>query len=204
MSIQRNASHPWDYTTSWEYHDWRRNNFIEEEKKEDWESAEDIYVAKVKAECRALWEIQRRKIQRNVANPMPYTHPRAKLCFNDRCANEVSWQWGDGKNWCCGDRCVDSIVGAEATHRMKMNCIRMELKRYWEGVEQALEGDVALEAVSSPNLLSSPTSVKDIEEEGMFSMDDILPMDLHEIDLYCHESLSSEIKEAGCEDLLLE
>ena len=63
MSIQRNASHPWDYTTSWEYHDWRRNNFIEEEKKEDWESAEDIYVAKVKAECRALWEIQRRKIQ---------------------------------------------------------------------------------------------------------------------------------------------
>ena len=208
MSIQRNASHPRDYETSWEYHDWRRNHFMEEEKKEDWEKAEDAYIAKTKAECRALWEIQRKKIQHNVSNPMPCTHPRAKLCFNDRCGREVSWQWGDGKNWCCGDRCVETLM-PNSTHKMKMNCIRMELQRYWNDIERQL-GDIALEAVSTPEAqpvpfsFDSPTSVGDIEQDGMFSMEDILPMDFDEFDLYCYESLSSELKEVGCDDLLLD
>ena len=212
MSIQRNASHPYDYETSWEYHDWRRNHFIEEGKKEEWEAAENAYCAKIKAECRALWEIQRRKIQHNVSNPMPITlssKPYTRVCWRAGCQNEVSWEWGDGKHWCCGDRCVDTLM-PNASHQMKMNCIRMELKRYWENLEKELDGIAALEAVSTPDAspvdfsFDSPTSVNDIEQEGMFSMEDIMPLDLDEIDLYCYESLSNELKDLRCDDLLLE
>lgn len=212
MALQHNVYNPTDFTTCWQHNDHIRNAKLDKEGMFGYryEAAEDAYCANARAECRALWEIQRKKIQQSVSNPMPCTHPRAKICLNDRCGREVSWEWGDGKNWCCGDRCVETLAGPDATHRMKMNCINMELQRYWENLERELDGIAALEAVSTPTAspvvfsFDSPTSVGDIEEEGMFSMEDIMPLDLHEIDLYCRESLSSEIIEAGCDDLLLE
>jgi len=197
-----------DPATCWQYNDQLRNEIMDNEKKEDWEAAEDAYCAKVKAECRALWEISRKRIQHNVTNPMPVTFspkaPPTKICWRAGCQNEVSWEWGDGKNWCCGDQCVNTLM-PNASHFMQMNCIRMELRRYWQKVEREVD------ALSTPDAwpdvdfsFGSPTSVNDIEEDGMFSMEDIMPLDLNETDLYCYESLSTELEEVGCDDLLLD
>lgn len=203
-----------DPATCWQYNDQLRNDMLDKEGVygDTYDDAERNYCAKVKAECRALWEISKKRIQHNVTNPMPITlspKPTTKICWRAGCQNEVSWEWGDGKNWCCGDQCVDTLM-PNASHFMKMNCICMELKRYWERVEKELDEIAALEAVSTPDTwpnvdfsFGSPTSVHDIEQDGMFSMDDIMPLDLNETDLYCYESLSNELKDLGCDDLLL-
>ena len=215
MAFQHNVYNHLDNSdpaTCWQYNDQLRNDMLEKEEDEIWEESQAIYMANARRECKMLWRKAKKAIQHNVSNPMPITLPPTlptKMCWRAGCQKEVSWEWGDGKNWCCGDRCVD-ILMPHASHQMKMNCIRMELKRYWENLEREMDGIAALEAVSTPDAsivdfsFDSPTSVNDIEQDGMFSMEDIMPLDLNEIDLYCYESLSTELKELGCDDLLLD
>ena len=192
-----------DPATWWQYHDQLRNDMLDNKENEEWDESHNISMKNAREECKRLWKHQKKKIQQNF--PMPCTHPQGKMCWRDGCQYEVSWQWGEDKKWCCGDTCVDVHTGPHASHYMKMHCIKMELQRYWENVERELDGMHALEAVSTPPSspirfsFDSPTSV---QEHGLFTMDDIMPMDLNELDLYCHETLSVELKEAGCEDLL--
>ena len=205
MATQRNAYNHLDnesYERCWQWNDQLRNERINNEEDDIWNETMDVISLTAREEAKKLWKIQKEKIQRNVSYPMPCNHPRARLCRRDGCQFEVNWQWGDGKHWCCGDRCVDVETGPNATHQMKMNCIRLELQRYWKNFERELD---EIHRSTPPQLpsssrFSSPKSVRDVENE-LFSMDDILPMDFDELDLYCDETLSIELKQAGCENL---
>jgi hypothetical protein len=205
MALQQNVYNHLDNrnsATCWGYNDQLRIDVLEKHKNEIWEERERSYTAelgKSREEAKRLWKREKDKSQRNVSSPMPCTHPLAKRCFNDYCRREVSWEWGDSKNWCCGDRCVEMLAGPYASHRMKMNCIRMELKRYWAGLEAELDGlnnfETTFDSDYSPITFDSPTSVLDtIEHDGMFDLEDIMPLDSNSVDLYCYESLSTELK----------
>lgn len=188
------------FDTCWQYNDQRRNAKLDRKYNLMQEVVEREQMDEVRRECKQLWLKQKLAVQKNASEPMACHHPRVKKCYNHHCLNEVNWQWASEKNFCAGDRCVQQLVPG-VTHKMQMNCINMELKRYWEDFEREID------SVSSPTQdlsYSSPTSVSDIEieDEGMFSMEDIMPLDLHEIDLYCHETLLFNLEDLECDAVL--
>lgn len=196
MSIQQTVYEHFDlekYSSCWQRNNQERMENIDNRNNQMWEEIEAKECDKVRAECKALWLLQKQKIQQNT-EPMPCTKPPTKKCWNNQCDYEVSWQWGVNKNWCAGDRCVDVLTGAHAEHYMKMNCIRNELKRHWEKIEEQVG---ALEAPTTPPLspiqrvFDSPNSVKDIHE----SEEEIFPMDLDEYELLSEDSILHDIQE---------
>lgn len=185
------------FDTCWQYNDQVRNAKLDKEYKLMEEEAEREQMDEVRRECKHLWLNQKLAVEKNASKPMACHRPPMKKCYNHHCQNEVNWQWACVKNFCAGDRCVQQLLAPGVTHKMQMNCINMELKRYWEDFEKELD------SVSTPTQ-DSPTSVTNIqiEEEGMFSMEDIMPLDLNEIDLYCNESLLFDIEELECDSVL--
>ncbi len=183
----------YDFDTCWQYHDQRRNAKLDKKYNLMQEVGEREQMEEARQECKQLWLRQKLAGEKNASKPMACHYPLVKQCYNHHCLNEVNWQWACQKNYCAGDRCVQQLM-PYVTRKMQMNCINMELKRYWENFEKELD------SVSN----HSPTSVSDIEieDEGMFSMEDITPLDLQEIDLYCHESLIFDIKDLECDSVL--
>ncbi len=189
------------FDTCWQYNDQRRNAKLDRKYKLMEEVCEREQMDEVRRECKQLWLKQKAAVEKNASKPMACHRPSVKKCYNHHCHNEVNWQWACVKNFCAGDRCVQQLLAPGVTHKMQMNCIKMELKRYWENFESELEG------ASSPTQefsYNSPTSVSDIEieEEGMFSLEEIMPLDLHNIDLYCNETLIFVIEELECDSVL--
>ena len=178
----------YNYDTCWQYHDEQRNAVFDKAYNDDAEELEEIQCEKVRKECKNIWEMQRNVKEESKAIPMACSRPAVKKCYNENCNYEVNWQWALEKNYCAGDRCVEELVPG-VNHQLKMNCIRMELKRYWENIERQLDDDETFD---------SPTSVKDcqVEEEAMF------PMDLNEMDLYCDEKLLFSLEELECDSVL--
>lgn len=196
MSIQQTVYEHFDierYSSCWPANDQARNEYFDKISNKYYDAIEAEQCAEVKRECKALW-MRHKQILQQTDEPMPCSKPPVKVCWNNQCNNEVSWQWGDGKNWCAGDRCVDTITGSQAEHFMKMNCIRMELRRHWEKIEQEVG---ALEAPATPphsptqRKFESPNSVKDLCEKE----EEIFPMDLDEFELLSDDSLICDIKE---------
>lgn len=190
----------YDFDTCWQHHDQRRNAKLDKKYNLMQEVGEREKMNEARQECKQLWLRQKLAVEKNASKPMACHYPPVKKCYNHHCLNEVNWQWALEKNFCAGDRCVQQLMPG-VTHKMQMNCINMELKRYWEDFERAVD------SVSSPTQdfsYSSPTSVSDIEieDEGMFSMEDIMPLDLQEIDLYCNETLIFDIEELECDSIL--
>ena len=116
------------------------------------------HCKKTSQECKELWNNER-----TVANPMPISKPARKKCWNSHCCLEVSWQWAIGKNWCAGDRCVESILGPDANLEQKNECIKKELERYWEQMEREIEEEAKIDIIHpmSPFISTSPTSVQE-------------------------------------------
>jgi len=178
-----------DYGKCWEYNDQRRNANLDKFFKQE-EEADEIRMSDVaRAECKKLWEQQRRKILTNASKPMACYKATTKCCYNHHCFNEVNWQWSNVKNFCAGDRCVQQLSGPGWGHKMQMNCIRMELHRYWEAFEMEVED------ISPSSPLVSPSSVQD-------NVDPFTPMDMEEFNLLSDESLIFDLEDLECDELL--
>lgn len=190
-----------DFATCWKWNDERRNQQLDDEANMNYERAVKPHCDHVRNEARALWQAQQDKVEENASEPMPISFGSPKCCLNDHCPNEVSWQFVF-KSYCAGDCCVEQLVPPSATQKWKQHVINMALKQYWTTFEKEMD---VINPTLDPLLsnIYSPTSVMDdIEQDGMFSMDDIVPMDLDEMALYCDETLSCELKEAGCDKLV--
>lgn len=191
----------YDFDTCWQYHDQRRNAKLDKKYREEREEHERQKSDKVRQECKELWMKQKAAVEKNASELLTFVLRPEKKCYNHLCNNQVSWEWSGEKNFCAGDRCVQQLLapGVTHTHKMQMSCIRSELNKYWNNFEKELD------SVSNPARdlsFNSPTSVGDIEEEGMFSMEDIMPMDSDEFNLYCNETLIFSIEEIECNNVL--
>lgn len=198
-NVQLNDHDRWQFTTCWQYHDQVRNQKVDDEKMMQYEEAVKPYCDRVRKECHALWKAQKDKVNQNASTPMPLFGSE-KCCMNDSCHNKVSWEWSYDKNYCAGDCCVEDLVEPGVSHQMKMNCIRMELLRYFEKMEQELD---AMAVPTTPLgefsmfALNSPTSVQEPVDDDL-----IFPMDWDEFELLSEESLISEVKDLLCDEVL--
>jgi hypothetical protein len=184
MNYELDAYDVENFSKCWQYNDQVRNAKLDKERNEIYEEAENKYCDRIRAECKQLWAHSSSPVSMMV-KPTPL-----KKCYNHNCYNEVNWQWATVKNFCAGDRCVEQLL-PDATHKMKMNCIRMELKRYWENFELELSNATSsqIETVAS----TSPSSVQYIDSDQV---------DFDESDLYCDETLIFELEDLECDSVL--